>query len=62
MYNEANGTTTRVQIRCPAIKNGVVCNTRIADISLTGEATVFIRCPKCKAHSTIKVVAPPRAD
>lgn len=22
MYNEANGTTTRVQIRCPAIKNG----------------------------------------
>ena len=36
MYNEANGTTTRVQIRCPAIKNGFVCNTRIADISLTG--------------------------
>lgn len=62
MYNDTNGVSTKVQIRCPAVKNGFVCNTRIADISLTGEATVFIRCPKCKEYSTIKVVKPPRAD
>ena len=44
------------QIRCPAVKNGVVCNHRITDVEIKGEATFFVRCPKCKVHSSVKVV------
>ena len=62
MYNARNGTLARIQLRCPAIKDGRLCNARIADISLTGDAVVYIRCPKCKSNSTIRVVQPPSAD
>lgn len=56
MYNTSN----KVQVRCPHVfDDGRVCNTRIVDVVVEADTTFFLKCPKCKTHSTVKVVHRP---